>query len=191
MKPFRIEVPQATLDDLARRLAHTRWPDAVDDAGWDYGTDLAYLRELTDHWQHRFDWRRQEDQLNGFPQFRTELDGLGIHFLHVEGRGANPLPLLLTHGWPSSFYEMHKVIGPLSDPAAHGGSPDDAFHVVVPSLPGYGFSDRPRRRGVDTQAIADLWARLMVDVLGYPRFGGQGGDWVCPCCGKIGWLAMA
>jgi pimeloyl-ACP methyl ester carboxylesterase len=177
VKPFEIAIPDAVLRDLNTRLAATRWPDAVEDAGWDYGTDIAYLQELTRYWRDEFDWRAQERQLNRFPHFRAEIDGLGIHFIHVEGRGQAPLPLILTHGWPSSFYEMHKVIGPLSDPVAHGGRAEDAFHVVVPSLPGYGFSDKPRRRGLDTQAIADLWARLMVDELGYERFGGQGGDW--------------
>jgi pimeloyl-ACP methyl ester carboxylesterase len=177
MKPFRIEVPEPVLADLRRRLAETRWPDAVGGAGWDYGTDLEYARELAAYWREGFDWRAQERFLNSLPQFRAEIDGLGIHFVHAKGVGPTPLPLVLTHGWPSSFYEMHKVIGPLSDPAAHGGDPADAFDVVVPSLPGFGFSDRPRERGVDTARIADLWVRLMVDELGYSRFGAQGGDW--------------
>ncbi|MAG30082.1 MAG: multidrug MFS transporter [Deltaproteobacteria bacterium] len=170
-------IPEAVLADLQHRLAATRWPDAVGGAGWDYGTDLAYAQELAAYWQKEYDWRAQERRLNSFAQYRTEIDGLGVHFLHVTGRGAAPLPLVLTHGWPSSFYEMHKVIGPLSDPAAHGGDAADAFDVVVPSLPGYGFSDRPSERGMDTNRVADLWAKLMVDVLGYERFGAQGGDW--------------
>jgi len=181
MQPFEIAIPQEVLDDLARRLAATRWPDAVRGAGWDYGTDLDYARELCLYWEREFDWRRQERALNALPQFRAKIDGLGIHFVHVRGsgveRGARPLPLVLTHGWPSSFYEMHKVIRPLADPGSFGGDPADAFDVVVPSLPGYGFSDRPTERGLDTDRIADLWARLMVDVLGYERFGAQGGDW--------------
>ncbi|MBW2426960.1 MAG: epoxide hydrolase [Deltaproteobacteria bacterium] len=177
MKPFRIEVPEETLEDLRSRLARTRWPDALDGAGWDYGTDLDYARELASYWQDAFDWRRQESLLNRLPQYRSEIDGLGIHFVHVKGKGPAPMPIVLTHGWPSSFFEMHKVIGPLSDPAAHGGDPADAFDVVVPSLPGYGFSDRPTERGLDTSRIADLWVRLMTETLGYERFGAQGGDW--------------
>lgn len=177
MKPFRIDVPDSVLTDLSRRLAETRWPDSVDGAGWDYGTDLGYAKELAAYWRDEFDWRAQESVLNTFPQFRAEIDGLGIHFIHVKGKGPNPMPLVITHGWPSSFYEMHKVVGPLSDPAAHGGDPADAFDVVVPSLPGYGFSDRPHERGLNTSRIADLWERLMVEELGYERFGAQGGDW--------------
>ncbi len=177
VRPFEIKVPDEVLEDLHRRLEMTRWPDAVEAAGWDYGTDLDYARELCGYWRDHFDWRAQESALNALPQYRAEIDGMGIHFVHVRGRGENPIPLVLTHGWPSSFYEMHKVIGPLSDPAAFGGDPADAFDVVVPSLPGYGFSDRPRERGFDTNRIADIWARLMVDVLGYDRFGAQGGDW--------------
>ncbi len=177
IEPFAIEVDDATLDDLRRRLDAMRWPDTLDDAGWEYGTDLAFLRGLVDYWRSDYDWRAQESALNALPQLRTEIDGLGIHFVHVEGRGPDPMPLVLSHGWPSTFYEMHKVIGPLADPASHGGDPADAFHVVVPSLPGYGFSARPSRRGVDTRAIADAWKTLMVDRLGYARFGAQGGDW--------------
>ncbi len=177
VEPFEIAVPDEVLEDLHRRLAQTRWPDAVDAAGWDYGTDLDYARELCGYWRDHFDWRAQEKALNALPQYRTQIDGLGVHFVHVKGRGPEPMPIVLTHGWPSSFYEMHKVIGPLSDPAAYGGDPADAFDVVVPSLPGYGFSDRPSQRGFDTNRISDMWARLMVDILGYERFGAQGGDW--------------
>lgn len=177
IEPFEIAVDESVLEDLQRRLSSVRWPDAVEDAGWEYGSDLDFVRELVTHWREVYDWRAIEAQLNRLPQFRAEIDGFGIHFVHVRGRGPDPLPLVLNHGWPSCFYEMHKVIGPLSDPAAHGGDPADAFHVVVPSLPGYGFSDRPRTRGVDTARIADLWKTLMVDRLGYTRFGAQGGDW--------------
>ena len=175
--PFTIAVPDVDLEDLRRRLDHVRWPDAVADAGWDYGTDLDYARSLCAYWRDVYDWRAHERSLNALPQFRVEIDGLGIHFAHIRGQGPRPMPLVLTHGWPSSFYEMHKVIGPLSDPAAHGGDPADAFDLVVPSLPGYGFSDRPSARGLDTDRIAELWARLMTEVLGYERFGAQGGDW--------------
>lgn len=177
MQPFEIAIPEEDLVDLERRLAATRWPDSLTDAEWDYGTDVAYAKSLVRYWQTGFDWRAQERRLNAFPQFRTEIDGLQIHFAHVEGKGPDPIPLVLSHGWPSSFYEMHKVIGPLSDPEAHGGDPRDAFHVVAPSLPGFGFSERPSRRGIDTRRIADLWERLMVERLGYERFGTQGGDW--------------
>lgn len=176
-EPFKIAVPEAVLEDLRARLAATRWPDAVDGAGWDQGTELETARAFCDHWARDYDWRLHERALNAWPQFRCQIDGLGIHYLHVRGKGPDPLPLVMTHGWPSSFYEMHKVIGPLTDPAAHGGDPADAFDLVVPSLPGYGFSARPTRRGVDTNAVADLWAALMGDVLGYERFGAQGGDW--------------
>jgi pimeloyl-ACP methyl ester carboxylesterase len=175
--PFTIAVPDVDLEDLHRRLDHVRWPDAVADAGWDYGTDVDYARSLCAYWRDTYDWRAHERALNALPQFRVDIDGQGIHFVHVRGKGPRPMPLVLTHGWPSSFYEMHKVIGPLSDPAAHGGDPLDAFDLVVPSLPGYGFSERPRARGLDTDRIADLWARLMTEVLGYERFGAQGGDW--------------
>ncbi|MBJ20179.1 MAG: epoxide hydrolase [bacterium] len=177
VEPFEIAVSDESLDDLRSRLARTRWPDAVEDAGWDYGTDLEYARELCDYWRGPFDWRAQEEALNALPQYRADIDGLGIHFVHVKGEGPNPIPLVLTHGWPSSFCEMRKVIGPLSNPAAYGGDPADAFDVVAPSLPGYGFSDAPRERGCDTNRIADIWVQLMVDVLGYERFGAQGGDW--------------
>lgn len=177
VEPFKIAVEQSVLDDLERRLVATRWPDAVEGAGWDYGTDLDYARAVCTYWHDAYDWRRHERALNALPQFRVSIDGLRIHFVHVEGRGPAPLPLVLTHGWPSSFYEMHKIIGPLSDPAAHGGDPADAFHIVAPSLPGYGFSDRPHTRGFDTNRIADTWARLMTEALGYERFGAQGGDW--------------
>jgi len=176
-QPFRIHVEDAVLDDLRLRLATTRWPDALPNAGWGYGTSLDYARELCAYWRDEYDWRAHEAMLNALPQYRTEIDGLGVHFVHVKGTGPSPMPLVVTHGWPSSFYEMHKVIGALADPASHGGDPADAFDVVVPSLPGYGFSDKPRERGFDTNRIADVWARLMTDVLGYERFGAQGGDW--------------
>jgi len=175
--PFQIDVPEETLIDLRRRLRDTRFPDEVEGAGWDYGTSLSFTRELAEYWAETYDWRKHERFLNGFPQYRANIDGLHIHYIHVKSVEPVALPLVLTHGWPSSFYEMHKVIGPLSDPVRFGGDPVDAFDVVVPSLPGYGFSDRPKRRGVDTNFIADLWAKLMVEELGYSRFGSQGGDW--------------
>jgi len=174
--PFRIEVPDAVLEDLRRRLLATRWPDSVEDAGWDYGTDLAFMRELCGYWAADYDWRAHERALNELPQFLLKLSGRDVHFIHARGRGPAPLPLVVTHGWPSCFYEMHKIVGPLSDPAAHGGDPADAFHVVAPSLPGYGFSERPSTRGVSIDTVADTWVLLMQS-LGYERFGAQGGDW--------------
>ncbi len=171
MQPFTIAVPEATLDDLARRLAATRWPD--DDAGWEYGTALPYMKELVDYWQHRYDWRRHEAALNTFAQFRTEVDGVGIHFIHERGRGPDPTPLLLLHGWPDSFYRYHRVIPMLADPARFGGDPDLSFDVVVPSIPGQGFSDR---KPMTTDDTADLFARLMAEELGYEKFVAAGGD---------------
>ena len=175
--PFTIAVPQADLDDLRDRLARTRWPDEIADAGWDYGTNEGYLQSLVDYWQNQFDWRAQEAMLNRFAHFRAEVGGFGLHFIHERGKGANPLPLLLTHGWPDSFYRMYKIIPLLTDPAAHGGDPADAFDVIVPSLPGYGFSDRPTERGTTAKRIADLFAALMTSTLGYEKFAAHGGDW--------------
>jgi len=175
IEPFRIKAADADLADLGERLRRTRWPDEVDGAGWDYGASLAYLRELCCYWADGFDWRREESRLNAWPHFRAEIDGLNIHFAHVRGRGPNPLPLIVTHGWPSTFFEMSKIVPRLTDPAAHGGDAADAFDVVVPSLPGYGYSDRPRARGVTSSVVAGLWVRLM-EGLGYPRFAAHGGD---------------
>jgi pimeloyl-ACP methyl ester carboxylesterase len=176
VQPFTIEVTDDALADLRRRLAATRWPDEVDGAGWDYGTNLDYVKTLAAYWCDDFDWRAQEATLNQFAQFRADIDGVGVHFIHERGRGPRPLPLIITHGWPSSFAQMLKIIPLLTDPARHGGDAADAFDVVVPSLPGFGFSDRPRERGLDGQRITALWARLMADVLGYRRFAAAGGD---------------
>lgn len=173
---FAIRISDAVLADLARRLDATRWPDELENVGWEYGSNLVYMRSLAEYWRHSYDWRREEAALNHLPQFRLAIDGFHIHFVHVRGKGPAPLPLIVTHGWPGSFVEMLKLIPLLTDPAAHGGSPEDAFDVIVPSLPGYGFSDRPRERGMDPKKIATLWARLMEE-LGYQRFGVQGGDW--------------
>jgi len=175
IQSFTIDIPQATLDDLHARLARTRWPDEMEGAGWDYGTNLAYLKELVSYWQHDFDWRVQEAKLNQFAQFRTQINGLGVHFVHQRGKGPNPLPLLLTHGWPDSFYRFHKLIPLLTDPASHGGDPADAFDVIVPSLPGFGFSDHPAHP-LTMEQTADLWVSLMHDVLGYACYGAAGGD---------------
>ena len=176
VEAFTINIPQATLDDLHNRLAHTRWPDEIEGAEWAYGTNLDYLKSLVSYWQNQFDWRAQEARLNQFTQFRAEIDGLGIHFIHERGKGPHPTPLILTHGWPDSFFRMYKIIPMLTDPAHYGGDPDDAFDVIVPSLPGYGFSDRPHERGMSSVRTAELWAQLMTEVLGYRRFAAAGGD---------------
>ena len=174
--PFRIEVPQGTLGDLRARLAGTRWPEAETVDDWSQGVPLSYLRELCRHWAEDYDWRATERRLNLLPQFRTEVDGLGIHLLHLRSPHPDAFPVVLTHGWPGSVVEFLKVIGPLTDPTAHGGDAADAFHLVVPSLPGYGFSDRPAQPGWGVERIAGAWARLMAR-LGYQRYGAQGGDW--------------
>ena len=176
VEPFRIAVADAVLTDLRERLARTRFPDEIPDSGWGYGTALAYMRELVAYWRDRYDWRAAEAALNAFPQFRAEVGGLRIHFIHQRGKGPRPFPLVITHGWPGSVAEFVKIIGPLTDPAAHGGDAADAFDVVCPSMPGYGFSDHPREPGMDPERIAALWAQLMQG-LGYQRFGAQGGDW--------------
>jgi pimeloyl-ACP methyl ester carboxylesterase len=173
---FSIHVLDTVLADLTRRLDATRWPDELEGAGWEYGANLAYMQSLAQYWQNGYDWRRQESLLNQLPQYRIALDGLNIHFVHVRGKGPAPLPLIITHGWPGSFIEMTKITPLLTDPAAHGGKAEDAFDVIVPSLPGYGFSDRPLKQGIGPKKIAALWARLMQE-LGYKRFGAQGGDW--------------
>jgi epoxide hydrolase len=171
--PFRIDIPRDTLGDLRARLAGTRWPEAETVADWSQGVPLGYLRELCRHWADGYDWRATEARLNRLPQFRTEVEGLGIHLLHVRSPHPDALPLVMTHGWPGSVVEFLKVIGPLTDPTAHGG---DAFHLVIPSLPGYGFSDRPTQPGWGVERIAGAWAELMAR-LGYRRYGAQGGDW--------------
>jgi pimeloyl-ACP methyl ester carboxylesterase len=174
--PFRVDIPQEVLDDLRARLDGTRWPEAETVADWSQGVPLAYLRGLCRYWAEGYDWRATERRLNLLPQFRTEIDGLGIHLLHVRSPQPDAFPVVLTHGWPGSIVEFLKVIGPLTDPTAHGGEATDAFHVVIPSLPGYGFSDRPAQPGWGVERIAGAWARLMAR-LGYQRYGAQGGDW--------------
>ena len=183
--PFRIEIPEADLDDLRLRLARTRWPEpeTVDD--WTQGVPLGYVRELCEYWRDGYDWRACEASLNAFPQFRTNIDGLDIHFLHVRSPHEDAQPLVLTHGWPGSIVEFRKVIGPLTDPAAHGGDPADAFHVVCPSLPGYGFSGKPTRPGWGVEHTADAWDQLMTR-LGYESYGAQGGDWGAGVTAAIG-----
>jgi pimeloyl-ACP methyl ester carboxylesterase len=184
--PFRIEIPDADLLDLRERLERTRWPESetVDDRS--QGVPLAYMRELCGYWAAGYDWRETEARLNALPQFRTEIDELGIHLIHVRSPHPDALPLIITHGWPGSIVEFLKVIEPLADPAAHGGDAADAFHVVCPSLPGYGFSDKPAGRGWDVERISDAWIRLMAR-LGYERYGAQGSDWgtsISTCIGQ-------
>jgi len=174
--PFKINVPDSVLRDLKERLSRTRFPDQLQNVGWDYGTDPAYLKPLVEYWRDKFDWRAQERKLNEFDQFTTNIDGLKIHFIHQKSRVPNAMPLVLTHGWPGSIYEFNKVIGPLTDPVKYGGRAEDAFNVVAISLPGFGFSERPKERGYSPEKMANIIAKLMAR-LGYTRYGAQGGDW--------------
>jgi pimeloyl-ACP methyl ester carboxylesterase len=174
--PFRIEATDGELADLNDRLHRTRWPEAETVDDWSQGMPLAYAQDLCRYWADEYDWRARQARINGFPQFRTDIDGLGIHFLHVRSRHHDAFPVVLTHGWPGSVVEFLDTIGPLTDPTAHGGDAADAFHVVIPSLPGYGFSDKPARAGWNVERIGRAWAELMAR-LGYPRYGAQGGDW--------------
>jgi microsomal epoxide hydrolase len=174
--PFRIEVSDAVLEDLRERLARTRFPDQLEGAGWSYGTELSYLKELCEYWRKKFDWRAQEALLNRFDHFRTDIEGRATHFIHARSPHEGALPLVITHGWPGSVFEFYKIIAPLSDPESYGGSADDAFHVVCPSVPGYGWSDAPREPGFDVRRVAEVVAKLMAK-LGYARYGAQGGDW--------------
>lgn len=175
VRPFTIDVPQAELDDLRDRLARTRWVDELPGAGADYGMPLATVRALAAYWQDGFDWRAQEAKLNELPQFVTEIDGEQIHFLHIRSPHADALPLVMTHGWPKTFTELLALVGPLTDPVAHGGEAKDAFHVVIPSPPGYAFSGPTRSKGWNYPRIARAWDTLMKR-LGYARYGAQGGD---------------
>ena len=176
VRPFTIAVENSVLDDLRQRLADTRWPDEIPNTGWDYGSNLTYIKELVDYWRTDFDWRAQEAKLNAFNHFKSEVDGLDIHFIHEKGKGPNPIPLIITHGWPSCFFEMTKIIPLLADPASHRGDAADSFDVVAPSLPGFGFSGHAQDRGMEVQRVAGMWNKLMTQNLGYPKFGAQGGD---------------
>jgi pimeloyl-ACP methyl ester carboxylesterase len=175
IRPFVIDIPQADLDDLRDRLGRTRWPDDLPGTGWSYGVPAGYARELAGYWRTGYNWREQEAKLNEFPQYITKIDGQDIHFLHVRSAEPGALPLIITHGWPGSVAEFMNIIAPLTDPGAHGGDPADAFDVVAPSIPGFGFSGPTRETGWDTVRIARAWAELM-DRLGYERYGAQGGD---------------
>jgi pimeloyl-ACP methyl ester carboxylesterase len=186
VEPYRIAVADALLHDLGDRLARTRWPDAIAGAGWDYGADLTFVRDLCEHWRTGYDWRAREASLNALPHFTAEVDGVRQHFWHVRGRGPDPLPLLLIHGWPGSPVEYMELIGPLTDPAAHGGDAADAFDVVVPDLPGFGFAGHPRERGWGLSRIAGAFDTLMSRELGYGRYGTHGGDWGSLISGRLG-----
>lgn len=188
IRPFRIDVSDQDLEDLRRRLAATRWPDKETAADESQGVPLAVLQELVQYWQTDYDWRKVETQLNSLPQFITEIDGLDIHFIHVRSKHENALPLIVTHGWPGSVIEQLGIIGPLTNPTAHGGGASDAFHLVIPSMPGYGFSGKPTTTGWDPPRIARAWTALMERV-GYTRFVAQGGDWGSPVSNEMAKLA--
>lgn len=174
--PFKIEVSDAAIADLQRRLAATRMPDQIADTTWEYGTDSQYLAELLSYWQNDFDWKKQESELNQFDQFKTEIDGLEMHFIHQRSENPDAIPLMIVHGWPGSVAEFSKIIGPLTDPAAHGGDIADSYHVIAPSLPGFGFSERPSEPGYSPEKFAHILAGLM-QRLGYEQYAIAGGDW--------------
>jgi microsomal epoxide hydrolase len=188
VRPFRIEIPQAALDDLRDRLARTRFPDEVNDADWSWGTDLAYLKSLCRYWREDFDWRAQEARLNALPQITTTIDGLRLHAVHAPSPEPGALPLVLTHGWPGSFVEFAELVEPLRNPRAFGGDPADAFHVICPSIPGYGFSEAAQGPGMTCERVARMEAEL-VRRLGYERFGAQGGDWGAAISGLLAAVA--
>ena len=190
-QPFKLRVPDDVLVDLRARLANARWPDEVPEGGWRYGSDLAYMQELVTYWRDRFDWRAQEAKLNSFPQFTVPMGQVDLHFIQMRGVGPKPLPLLLSHGWPGSVWEFHRIIPLLTDPGAHGGDPEDAFTVVAPSLPGYGFSYKPNQTRFGVAEIADVFARLMSDTLGYKKFAAQGGDWGAFITSRLGLIYPA
>ena len=185
IETFRVHVDDAVLEDLHDRLVRTRFPDQIEGTAWEYGMPVDYLRELVEYWLRTYDWRAQEARLNQFPQFRTRIDGQLIHFIHARSARADALPLVITHGWPGSVVEFLDVIPMLTDPGSHGGRAEDAFHVVAPSLPGYGFSEPTRSPGWNPERIARAWIELMAR-LGYSRYGAQGGDWGAQVTTRIG-----
>jgi pimeloyl-ACP methyl ester carboxylesterase len=186
-EPFSLHVPDASIADLRERLSRTRFPDQAPGEPWAYGADVTWMRSLVEYWLDRFDWRAQEARLNAFPQYKVRLHGIDLHFLHVPGKGPDPHPLLLSHGWPGSVFEFMELIPRLTDPERFGADPADAFTVVAPSLPGYGLSFTPGQERFGIEAIADCFAALMSDVLGYARFGAQGGDWGSFVTGRLGY----
>lgn len=173
---FHIQIAEEVLDDLKYRLDHTCWPDQIEDKPWERGTERGYLQSLVSYWRDRYDWRVKESELNRLSQFTSNIDGIKVHFVHERGKGPNPLPIILTHGWPDSFIRYKKVIPLLTDPARYGGDPNDAFDVIVPSLPGFGFSGKPATGGVNNFTVSGLWAKLMTEELGYKKFAAGGGD---------------
>jgi pimeloyl-ACP methyl ester carboxylesterase len=175
-RPFRVDIPQATIDRILNRVRDTRLPDRLEGSDWRYGANWDYMKALTEYWTTQFDWRKAEANLNRYPQFLARVGDYDIHFYHVKGRGPKPIPLILTHGWPGSVFEFLEAIGPLTDPASFGGSSEDAFDVVVPSVPGFGFSSKPKGKPIGLSTTATLWNQLMTEVLGYAKYGSQGGD---------------
>jgi pimeloyl-ACP methyl ester carboxylesterase len=184
--PFTIRIPEDALEDMRRRLRTTRWAGDFGNADWSYGVEQGWLAEMVRYWAEDFDWRAQEAAMNRLPHYRVEIEGIPIHFVHVKGKGTAPRPIVLTHGWPWTFWDWKDVIPRLADPASFGASANDAFDVVVPSLPGFAFSEPLRSTGVDVQRIARLWVRLMGEVLGYERFAAAGGDWGATVTGELG-----
>jgi pimeloyl-ACP methyl ester carboxylesterase len=176
VRPFKVDIPQAVINRILARVKATRLPDRLESQDWRYGVNWDYMRSLAEYWTTQFDWKKAQATLNRYPQFVARVQDYDIHFYHVKGQGPKPLPLILTHGWPGSVFEFIEAIGPLSDPAKYGGSPEDAFDVVVPSIPGFGFSSKPKQP-IGPPTTARLWHALMTEVLGYSRFGAQGGDW--------------
>ena len=185
-RAFRLDVPESEIHDLRERLTRTRFPDQAPGEPWAYGANVAYLKQLVEYWNSDFDWRAQEARLNAFPQFKVPLHGIDLHFLHVQGKGPRPYPLLLSHGWPGSVFEFLDIIPLLTDPGRHGGDPADAFTVIAPSLPGYGLSFRPGQQRFSLEMIADCFAELMTGVLGFERFAAQGGDWGAYIASRLG-----
>ena len=190
-RPFTLSVPDEAIADLRARLALTRFPDQAPDAPWAYGTDLDYMKALVPYWREQFDWRAQEAALNAFPQFKVQMDDVDLHYLHVPGKGPAPFPLLLMHGWPGSVYEFLDIIPRLTDPARFGGDAADAFTVIAPSLPGYGLSFAPGQKRFSIEAIADCFAGLMSEVLGFRRYGAQGGDYGAFTASRLGHVRAA
>ncbi len=186
VEQFEINVPDAVLDDLRRRIGDMRWPPHTPGLGWGYGFDDGYLRELAETWRTDFDWRAVERRMNGFAHYRTTIDDVPVHFIREPAKGPAPIPLILSHGWPWTFWDMQKVIRPLADPGAHGGDPADAFEVIVPSLPGFAFSTPLPRAGINSVVTADLWQRLMTDTLGFPRYAAAGADWGARVTAQLG-----
>jgi len=176
IQPFHIQVSDEVLDDLKYRLEHVCWPDQLEGSTWERGTDINYLQSLVSYWREQFDWRAQETELNRFSQFRCNVDGIDIHFVHERGNGPSPIPIILTHGWPDSYIRYQKIIPLLTDPAHHGGDAADSFDIIVPSIPGFGFSSRPKHSGVNNYRVSELWAKLMTEKLGYSKFAAAGGD---------------